>query len=224
MRLRRLPPVVPGVAALPRIADEPENAAAARINRVLKENDLSARDAAADCSERDGWHRRVAVTMTGPRWLSVVAYDDWYCGGAYPDYSTTPLVFDLSSGAPVDWTNILPAPLRGQKAANASAGGDAVTSPALWKVYAEAALAEAPKGCAEPFADAASFGTGLLLWPDAAAAGLALQGAEWPHVVKACEAIATIPTARLRALGLDAGFIDAIDEAHRRGRYDRTKN
>jgi hypothetical protein len=64
-------------------------------------------------------------------------------------------------------------------------------------------------------------GTALLVWPDAKAAGLVLQAWDWPHVVKACAGPVTIQVSELRSLGVQPGFLDAIDEAHRRGWYDQ---
>src|SRR5277367_5886663 len=40
------------------------------------------------------WTRKVEVTMDGPRFLSLLATDESFCGGAYPDSDQMALVFD----------------------------------------------------------------------------------------------------------------------------------
>ncbi len=82
------------------------------------------------------WERTIAVTMTGPRFLSIVAVDGYvFCGGAYPNRDTLAMVFDLTTGKPVNWMNLI------GRSANASAYSDsnsdgtivgALIVPALW--------------------------------------------------------------------------------------------
>jgi hypothetical protein len=96
-----------------------------------------------------------------------------------------------------------------------------VTSAALWALYAKRAVQPGDNDCAEVLAGPDAPGKTLLVWPDAKADGLDLQAWDWPHVVKACAAPITIPVPELRRLGVQAGFLDAIDEAHRRGWYGK---
>jgi hypothetical protein len=213
-------PIRPGVAAYPRLIASTGGTAAARINAALQKADRTAVEGMC----RD-YRRRVGVTMRGPRYLGVFASDSWLCGGAHPDDSTRALVFDLTTGAPVDWKAIL-AGVPVEKAAPESGGGDAapvvVMSAALWALYAKRAAQPGDNDCAEVLAGPDAPGKTLLVWPDAQADGLDLQAWDWPHVVKACAASVTIPVAELRRLGARADFLDAIDEAHRRGWYDRS--
>ncbi len=218
--LKPSPAMRRGVAAFPHLVAKPGDQAAARINAALKIADAAA--AAGMCKD---YRRDVSVTMRGPRYLGVLARSDWFCGGAYPDDSEKALVYDLATGAPVDWKKLLPAALF-ENAATIAGGGVSdpilVTSSALWKLYAKRAQ-RVNDACAEVFADPAQLGMSLMVWPDAAADGLGLQAWDWPHVVKACAAPVTIPMPELRALGVQADFLDAIDEAHRRGWYDKLK-
>lgn len=209
-----------GVAAFPHLVAKRGDQAAARINRALKKAD----DAAVEGMCKD-YRRRVRVTMRGPRYLSVLASDDWYCGGAYLDSSEKALVFELATGAPADWKKILSAALVETVATRT--GGDVsdpvlVTSSALWTLYAKRAR-QVNKACADVFADATTLGTSLMVWPDAEADGLGLQAWDWPHVVKACAAPIIVAVPELRKLGVRARFLDAIVEAHRRGWYDKSK-
>ena len=66
----------------------------------------------------DDWERKITVTVTGPRFLSMVAVDSLFCGGAHPDSDTLAMVFDLTTGRPVNWMDLVP------KSANASAISD----------------------------------------------------------------------------------------------------
>ena len=40
------------------------------------------------------WSRTIKVTMAGPRFLSLVASDETFCGGAHPDSDVIAMVFD----------------------------------------------------------------------------------------------------------------------------------
>lgn len=221
VRLKPLPPAAPGIAAFPRVVASPGDAAAARINRALAQADRR-----PGCGDQKGtWNRTVAVTMRGPRTLSLLASDDWYCGGAYPDTNQVALVFDLKTGAPIAWKKILP-PALVEQAAPDPGGTEAdpvmVTSPALWAIYAKAAALGAGKECADVLKDPAGLGTSLMLWPDAGADGLAVQPADFPHAVKACGPPVTLAVPELRKLGVTPAFIAEIAEAHRRGWYGKS--
>jgi hypothetical protein len=221
VRLKTLPPVAPGIAAFPRVVATPGDAAAARINRALVQAGQQ-----SGCGDQKGtWNRRIVATMRGPRFLSLFASDDWYCGGPYPDTDQVALVFDLETGAPIDWKKILPPALL-ERAAPDPGGTDAdpvlITSRTLWTLYAKAAAVLGGKECGAVLKDPAGLGTRLMLWPDAEADGLTVQQADFPHVVKACGPPITIALPELRKLGVAPAFIDAIEEAHRRGWYDKS--
>jgi hypothetical protein len=217
--LKRSPPLRRGVAAFPRLVVRPGDRAAARINRSLKEADQ-----AAVVGKCDDYRRRVRVTMRGPRYASFFSSDDWFCGGAYPDNSEKALVYDLATGAPANWEKIL-TPALVEKTATVQGGNDSdpvlVVSSVLWKLYAQRAQ-QTNKDCASVFADPEPLGTALMVWPDAEADGLVLRVWDWPHVVKACAVPITLALSELRKLGLQSSFVDAIDEAHRRGWYDKS--
>ena len=220
VRLKTLPPLAPGIAAFPRVVAAPGDTAAARINRALAKADQQ-----PGCRDQKGtWNRSIAVTMRGPHYLSLFASDDWYCGGPYPGTNQVALVFDLRTGTPIAWKKILP-PALVERAASDPGGTAAdpvlVTSPALWKIYAKAAALGAGKECGAVLKDPAGLGTRLMLWPDAKADGLMMQEVDFPHVIQACGSPVTLALPELRKLGVAPAFIAAIEEAHRRGWYDK---
>jgi hypothetical protein len=99
----------------------------ARMAKALKDCDGNYRDWAKQVDQpltgknvaEDDWERTITVTMTGPRFLSMVAIDSFvFCGGAHPDNDTLAMVFDLTTGRPVDWMKLI------AKSANARAYSD----------------------------------------------------------------------------------------------------
>ena len=223
LRLKTMPPVAPHIAAFPRVVGGTSRRAAARINRTL-----TTAEQGIGCSEGKGtWKRGINVTMRGPHYLSLLARDDWYCGGAYPDTNATALVFELQTGAPIDWRRLFPTSVI--QAAGTGPGGDdsepiKVSSAALWKAYARAVAvdgAQRDEACGKVMED--QRGGGLMLWPDAAAGGLGIQQADFPHVIKACGPPETLGMSVLHKLGLSAEFLAAIEEAHRHRWYDTAK-
>ena len=104
IRLSKPKSVMRHVAAFPRLASGAEPASIARINKALTQADGRVRKAARDCLQADrkhaNWTRKVSVPMQGPRYVSLIATDDYFCGGAHPDNSTVALVFDWT---PARW-------------------------------------------------------------------------------------------------------------------------
>ena len=126
VRMQVPPAIEQGVAALPLIAD-PADAAETRINAALQRLDQSVRRSITACKAHSGqssdWERSVEVPMRGPGFISFVITDDVYCGGAHPDLSNMAIVYDLRTGAPVDWTRLLPPSLTGKLALADGADG-----------------------------------------------------------------------------------------------------
>ncbi len=224
-RLRPMPDIAPGVAAFPRLVAPPSDRAAARINAALARADARAKTAAGGCTPdkaqgRDGWTRAITVTMRGPRYLSLLASNEWDCG-AYPDTDQVALVYDLRTGAPVDWARLLPRGMLTGTTTNAASDDTTeglVTSPALAATFRRIAAADAgpDKQCAEVLSGKGQFGALVFqLWPDAQANGLALEFPTLPHVVAACGAPEVIPAAELRQLGVGPVLLGPLATAHR---------
>lgn len=160
-------------------------------------------------SVEDDWSRHVEVTMTGPRFLSMVATEDTFCGGAYPNSDTIAMVFDMTTGIPVDWVETV------AKSAGATANGDmasdgsrigALVLPALQKINLAAASAE----CKDAFEDPQPF----LLWPDARHGTLVAEAFDLPHVVRACAEEIPLTLEQARKLGFNESLLSAIERAH----------
>ncbi len=209
--------VAPGVAAFPRLRAAPSDHAAARINAALAAGDGRVREAAASCH---GWTRDVAVTMRGPRFLTLVATDEWACG-AYPDHDVLALTYDLRTGAPVNWTRVLGRGIVQAETMDSVGDGTrvgAVISKALAAWYRNAALGGAVvPGACRPVLDDPHLG--FQVWPDARAGGLEIAAFDLPHVVAVCAPPLVVSAAALRAMGVDAGLVRAILAAHRAGRF-----
>ena len=144
------------VSAFPRIA-APRTPATAKINAALTRLDRRWSDFARECrsgGKDNEASRRVRATLTGPRFLSLVARDEESCGGAHPDNSTLALVYDLGSGRPVDWREMLGPRLAAETTTDTVIDGTTigmVGSDALRGLYVRARKPD--KDCADVLAD-----------------------------------------------------------------------
>src|SRR5438105_4089957 len=94
--------------------------------------------AAPSVSRKRDWTRTISVAMRGPRFLSLVAADSWFCGGAYPDTDRFSLVYNLSTGAPVDWSKLFPTALVRKTGTDTAGDGtvvSTVSSPEVHGLY-----------------------------------------------------------------------------------------
>jgi hypothetical protein len=228
-QLKPSPDIAPKIAAFPRLVAAPDNKASQRINQALDKRDASARQMQKDClanvdkqSDAD-YERTIWVTMRGPRYLGFLASDNADCGGAHPDTSQMALVYDLASGAPVNWQRLLPKAMVQGTSTDTAVDGTVAgfvaskTLQSLW-LKAEAAVNPIDPDCEDAVTDPKLT---LSLYPNAKAGGLAVQPGDFAHVIAACADTNVIPTATLRPLGVDAGLLDAIDAAHAGGFFDK---
>jgi hypothetical protein len=217
-------------AAMPRIA-HPSDEAERRINAALNRLDANLAKAIRDCKGPDGargdWVRKVETTMRGPRYLSYVIRDMSFCGGPYPPSGTMSIVYDLETGAPVDWTQLLPASMTGKVALTEGMDGTrmvTLASPRLHALYLSGydRASRAPGGdiapedlaaCKEAAQDTAN--PPMMAWLDARSGGLAVQF-DLPHAVQVCAIPVAIPIEVLRADGANGALLDAISAAHGR--------
>lgn len=114
VELKAMTDIAGKIAAFPRLVVANNDKAAQRINRALDKRDAAARQMRMDCrsnvdkpSDAD-YERQIWVTMRGPRYLSFLAADYAGCGGAHPDPGQMALVYDLVTGASVNWQRLLP--------------------------------------------------------------------------------------------------------------------
>jgi len=189
-----------------------------RLTQALKDCDAGAieqskqmGDTAKDKDPTSGdWSRKVQVTMNGPRFLSLVATDEAFCGGAHPNSGQMALVFDMTTGAPVNWLALV------AKSAGASTYSDTVVDgstagalilPALQKMN----LAAANGDCKDAFQDPQSF----LLWPDAASGTLVAMPFDLPFATQACANPIKLTIDQARKLGFSESLLGAIEQANR---------
>jgi hypothetical protein len=216
------PPVRKNVAGMPQII-APADAAESQINAAVQRLDATVGKAVDACKGPDGkpgyWERAIDVPMRGPGYISYVITDNLFCGGAHPDAATMSIVYDLRSGAPIDWTRLLPPSLTGTVALEQGADGTRMVTLASKRLFAlyldgyHASSAESQAECRHAIQDVAADGArAAMVWLDARTGGLAVQ-VGLPHVVQACEAEVVIPVATLRAEGAQPALVDAIQAA-----------
>jgi len=198
----------------------PKNAAVLRINATLKSLNREFAREVRDCISgkfawsKDltpgEWERTVKTTMQGPRFLSMVASDGFYCGTAHPDDDLVVLVFNLETGEQVDWSRLV------NKSAEASLSkdelGDEDGTPPLRMPELKVVYAAAEDDyCQDYFKDKRSF----VLWPDAESGTLVAEVAGLPHVALPCKNELKLTIEQARKLGFDEPLLQAIEESHR---------
>jgi hypothetical protein len=212
---------------MPRIAN-PVDDAERRINTAVHRLDGAVRKAAAECLAEGGKHadfgRHIEVTMRGPRFLSYTMTDSSFCGGAHPNTGTSAIVYDLTSGAPVDWTALLPSALTGKVALQTEMDGSrmvSLSSKRLFDLYLKAYRPRTGQAKVDAEDDecreavSTSIGDGppaMTVWLDAKAGGLAVQF-DLAHVVQACADVVVVPVSTLTAEGANPVLTDAIAAA-----------
>jgi len=212
--LRRMPKLGKAVDAFPRLTAT--GPIADRINAALAAADARGLKATTDClldAPRGSWTRTVDVTMRGPAFVSFVAHDDADCGGVHPNASIIPLVYDLATGRPVDWTRLFPREVSGT--ASTVTGGDGtilgvLSSRTLRSRYLFGLKLEGD--CGQVLDETELH---FMLWPDAKAAGLVLYQEDLAHAFQACGGPVTVPLDMLHGFGTSPRLIEAIAAAHR---------
>jgi hypothetical protein len=195
----------------------------ATLTRLNKEFVKSLRDCDGDIIEfekqagqsgdptKDDWGRSIKVTMRGPRFLSMVASDDFYCGGAHPDEDLTVLVFDMKTGAQVDWSTLVRKSAGASSAKNVLGDAEGATHPILLPELQAIYAAAEEDYCKDYFEDDRPF----FLWPNAESGTLIAEVAGLPHIAAPCKNELKLTIEQARNLGFDELLLQAIEEAHR---------
>ena len=216
-----------GVDAWPLI-ETADTSAAKRVNETLTQLNRSLTTALHDCDagflmwqkevghigdDRDqmstDWSRKITVTMGGPRFLSLVASDRTFCGGAHPDSGQMALVFDMGTGEQVNWTELIVKSAGASPYAGTAWDGSTVRAlvlPALQNMNSASADAD----CKDAFQNPQPF----LIWPDAKHQTLVAQPFDVPHVVQACAVEIDLTMDQAHKLGFNEVLLDAIRQAH----------
>lgn len=198
------------VAAFPKVAAH--DAIASKINASLVRLDRRVLKARADCmtSKNASWARSIEVTLRGPGYLSYRVSDDAFCGGAYPNAGSFALVYDLTTGAPVDWAKLLPKPIVEQTSLDNAQDGTTigvVASKMMTALYLAGLSKDLDPGCKDVLDNG---DLTFVLWPDAEAKGLAMQTVGLPHATQACADVVTIGLPKLREMGAAPSLIEAL--------------
>lgn len=210
------PPIARDVAAFPRLKTGAPAEVVSRVNKALEADEARLRETRKEClAQAEGhgdWSRTVAVTMAGPDFLSLVARDQYFCGGAHPDGGALALVFDLRAGRPVDLVKLLPG-LKLKGGLDTSADGahvGTIASPELTALYRKAIEPNLDAACKD-----ALKGQDLIFiaWPDAKAGGLVIEPENLPHVIAACGDDATLGAETLKAAQAAPEFLAALRAA-----------
>jgi hypothetical protein len=218
--LTQPPPLTKGMPALPHIA-APITPATTKINAALAKVDTSWRAFLKDCHDQAGadfdMERSNQVAMRGPGYFAVTIGYSYDCGGAHPDGGSIALAYDLNTGRPLNWAQLLPKALVDSTSTDSAGDGTTIgliTSKALQKIYAREALAHADADFKSNCADTLTQdGLTFQVWPDAKSDGLMLQP-DLPHVVLACGDPQVVSVQTLRRLGVSAPLLSAIEAAH----------
>lgn len=222
--LRAQPDLIRGsVQALPRVlrGDGVSPEIAAKINAALAKEDARVKQEALGCEKDlresfaatdrgvpDGfaWERSVSVTMRGPRFVAYVATDGFYCGGPHPNGVVTPMVYDLRTGDPVDWLELLP------KEVTAFNIGAERTGWVEWDFVRGLAKAQANADCKDVFDE--TEGVPFTLNLNARSGTLDVTPADFPHVWAACEKAVALDPPTLRRLHVAESLVSALEQAH----------
>jgi len=149
--------------------------------------------------------------MRGPRFLSLFAAEDFYCGGVHPDHNDEALVFDLDSGNEVNWLDM------GPRSARTLGGAEPAAAEGRLNLSAVPALVPMLRlldddGCKSIFRDPPA----LMFWPDAKSGTLDVLPVDLPHVIQSCALRTELTMVQARKLGFSETLLSAIEEAHRR--------
>lgn len=216
-----------GVDAWPLIA-HPATPAEQRINRSLtllnsklasaltgcdtsyKQSALDDGSPASAAQLATDWSRTVTVTMNGPDFLSLTAADNTSCGGAHPADGLMVMVYDLHTGAPINWFRYVAPSAKASSYSDTNIDGTtagALILPALTKFY----VAHAGSDCKDAFSDPQSF----LLWPDAASGTLIAEAFDLPFATQACASPLNLTPSQAHELGFTDALLAPITTAHR---------
>ncbi len=221
VQLKKQPAVSTNLEAMPRIVGGVTPEIATKINAALSRLDAKASAALTECRQllkdshlpenEEAWTRGVDVTMRGPGYLSLLAYDDTNCGGPHPNTSTMSFVYDLSTGRPVDWVKMLPHGASG----HLEEGPDSNRiGTVVWPLLAAMERKDPDPGCEDAFprGEAISF----ILWLDAKEGTIRAEPFDVRRVALPCVGAVQFTVAQARKMGgFNPGMLDALDAAHK---------
>ena len=206
--------VVPGEGATPAIADHLNagfavlDARAAAAAAGLPKNGAEGEARHADPK---AWQRTMDVTMAGPRYLSLLATDADNCAARLLGATSgvvLPLVYDLTTGAPVNWVKLMPA---GVRASLATAEDGTRMGVVEWPALQARALRESTPDCKVFIRE-----NGILdfaVWLDGGKGELVAETVSFPNAGAGCEVPIRYTTEQMRQMGFDKDLIASLETA-----------
>jgi hypothetical protein len=155
------------------------------------------------------WDRKVLVKMRGPRFVSMVADETQFCGGAYPDNDFLALVFDMTTGGLIDWEKFVSSTEDFEVTDRVVDGASSslLTMPSLSSLVVSRANGECKQALQEE-------NLSFLVWPDAKSGVLMVKPTGLPHVAQACEETLGLTIDEARKLGFSDALLDSLAQAH----------
>ncbi len=214
------PRVTPNAEVTPAVAAR-INALLARLDKAVLANAKFCRKVRRGMEDADDWTRTVSVTMRGPHYLSLLAEDSYSCGAPHPLDDRTALVFDLTTGSPVNWTRLLPPGASGEITRDTHG---IVFGFVKWPMLlrkeqqaaGQAAVKDTDDECTSVFAPEHAADLQFMVWLDAGQESVMFAPVGLVHYDSAmCGDPVAIGVKEARQLGLASKLLDALSEAKR---------
>lgn len=229
VKLRLLPAIGENVDSFPRVVPN-ENVSppmAAALNSRFDRLDSDMRKGLHDCKtgarkmhQDDSafdYEHKLSVSMRGPRYLSVLVSDAYFCGGAHPENNDEALVYDVTTGAAIDWLTMLPGSSIGYKAEDTSH-----SSSVIWPPLQQLALEQADDDCKDIYREK---NLSFILWPDADQGAIVAEADGLSHISSALcgeQVVLDIPSAQ--RLGISPALLSLLATAHAASQTPVAKN
>jgi len=188
--------------SLPHLTRFPDAAVMDRVNTDL-ENELRLRRLRAAGCLFEGqlfsggqWEEKTRVALFSRNLLSIVHDAMWYCGGAYPDGGSEPLMYNLKTGRPLEMGDVF---ARASK--DSAKSGQVAEGPvhkALLALYLQH-HGRSEKGCENVFDDRPP----LTFYFDEK--GISLEP-ELAHAIRGCGAAIVVPYGELHGVLREGGL------------------
>jgi hypothetical protein len=165
----------------------------------------------AELNPARDWTRKVAVTMRGPRFISMVTEQTHVCNGSYPQNSFYAIVLDMRTGKPIEEDVLLTDAEHDLGAVNPRVDG--IVFHELRMASLSAVVVDRAKGgCKKDLNQAA---LSFWAWPDSATRLLMVRPSGIPHVIESCEVPIGLTVDEARRLGFGSELLDALRRARR---------
>lgn len=193
--------------SLPRLTRFPDAAVMNRVNTDLEKELRQRRLRAAGCLFEGQlitggqWEEKTRVAFLSRNILSVVRQASWYCGGAYPDGASEPLMYNMKTGSPLQMGDVFAGAGKTQTGAKEGKVRSGPMHAVLLALYLQH-HGRSEKGCEEAFEDQPPVTfyfdeKGLFLEPDLA------------HAIRGCGMALIVPYGELRGGVLSEGGLAA---------------